>query len=122
LSEDTINRDRKSIQSDDRYSNGMDIDVDTADTGIQISIYISIYIYINIHIYIYIYQTIWIYIYQDEYIYTYINIYMHIYINWNDLWSLNDDDDVYLSKIATCGLQNLLSICARKKTREKRHD
>jgi hypothetical protein len=37
-------------------------------------------------------------------------------------WPDNDNDDVNLSNIKTCGLQNLLSICVRKTHREKRHD
>jgi TATA-binding protein-associated factor Taf7 len=31
LSQDSIHKDRQSIQLDDRYSNGMDIDLDNAD-------------------------------------------------------------------------------------------
>jgi hypothetical protein len=93
-----------------------------------IYIYLYIYIYVYIYIYIYIYIFIYICMYICKYIYTYTYIYIFMYIHtyiprmylmtclplMAHFFALNldrkdsfDDNDAYLIKITTCGLQNL---------------
>jgi hypothetical protein len=63
--------------------------------------------------YIYIYIRIYIYVYMYEYIYQYLYIYKYVLKIVQPVCNMYDDDDVYLSKITTYGLQNLLSILIR---------